>query len=83
MFTHMKGIREQWQRVTRPELAVLTLLLLVGGGLVWLYAQRTVPTSTAGAAVKSSPTPAATDARPSIAVLPFVNRGDERKDGCS
>ena len=68
------------QRVTGPELAVLTLLLLVGGGLLWLYAQRTVPTTTAGTAVKSPPTSAATDARPSIAVLPFENRSEESKD---
>ena len=33
------------QRVTGSELAVLTLLLLGGGGLLWLYAQRSDPTA--------------------------------------
>ena len=68
------------QRVTGPELAVLTLLLFLGGGLLWLYAQRSVPTTTTAAAVKPAPASAATDARPSIAVLPFENRSDESKD---
>ena len=68
------------QRVTGPELAVLTLLLLLGGGLLWVYAQRSVPTTTTAAAVKPAPTSAATDARPSIAVLPFENRSDVQKD---
>ena len=62
------------QRVTGPELAVLTLLLLLGGGLLWLYAQRSAPTMSTAAAVKPAPTSAVTDARPSIAVLPFENR---------
>jgi TolB-like protein/Flp pilus assembly protein TadD len=68
------------QRVTGPELAVLTLLLFLGGGLLWLYAQRSVPTTTTAAAVKPAPASAAIDARPSIAVLPFENRSDESKD---
>ena len=68
------------QRVTGPELAVLTLLLCLGGGLLWLYAQRSAPTTTAGTAVKPAPTSAATEARPSIAVLPFQNRSDVQKD---
>ena len=68
------------QRVTGPELAVLTLLLLLGGGVLWLYAQRSTPTTTAATAVEPAPASAATDARPSIAVLPFENRSDESKD---
>ena len=68
------------QRVTGPELAVLTLLLSLGGGLLWVYAQRSAPTTTVGAAVTPAPASAATDARPSIAVLPFENRSDESKD---
>ena len=35
------------QRITGSELAVLTLLLFLSGGLLWLYAQRSVPTTTA------------------------------------
>ena len=31
------------QRVTGAELAVLTLLLFVGGGVLWLYGNRTAP----------------------------------------
>ena len=55
------------QRVTGSELAVLTLLLLVGGGLLWLYAQRSAPTAATSTAIQpaQTPTTAATDARPS------------------
>jgi TolB-like protein/Flp pilus assembly protein TadD len=62
------------QRVTGSELAVLTLLLLVGGGLLWLYAQRSAPAIATTATIVPAPTTASTDARPSIAVLPFENR---------
>ena len=56
------------QRLSAPELTILTLLFLVGGGIFWLY-QRGGDTPTPAA------TPAAaTDSRPSIAVLPFENR---------
>jgi TolB-like protein/Flp pilus assembly protein TadD len=48
--------------------------------VLWLYAQRSVPTTTTAAAVKPAPASAASDARPSIAVLPFENRSDESKD---
>ena len=68
------------RRVSTPELAVLTLLLLMGGGLLWLYSQHTVPTTTAATAAKSPPTSVATDARPSVAVLPFENRSREADD---
>jgi hypothetical protein len=61
------------QRASGPELTLLTLLLLIGGGLLWLYAQRSAPTTTDVTAVKPTPT-SASDARPSIAVLPFENR---------
>ena len=67
------------QRVTRAELAMLTLLLLLGGGALWLYGQRngqvpaaTAPPTSLTAAQGSSTTSA--DERPSIAVLPFENR---------
>jgi TolB-like protein len=68
------------QRVTGHELAVLTLLLFLGGGLLWLYAKRSAPTASTVAAVNPAPTLAATDARPSIAVLPFENRSREADD---
>jgi len=58
------------QRVSRTELAILTLLFLLGGGLFWRYqhatASATDHASTAGAAVEVS-------LDHSIAVLPFVN----------
>jgi TolB-like protein/Tfp pilus assembly protein PilF len=66
------------QRVTRAELAVLTLLLLLGGGILWLYQHRGSPAQTAVTPVTpaqvSAPAVAAADARPSVAVLPFENR---------
>jgi TolB-like protein/Flp pilus assembly protein TadD len=65
------------QRVTGAELAVLTLLLLLGGGAVWLYGHRTEPSDATRFAATPTPGPAATattaDTRPSVAVLPFVN----------
>ena len=80
------------QRVTGPELAVLTLLLFLGGGLLWVYVQRSVPTTTSTEAVKPAPASAATDAAPaarspdaapapdekSIAVLPFADMSAEK-----
>jgi TolB-like protein/Flp pilus assembly protein TadD len=65
------------QRITTPELGMLTLVLLLGGGALW-YFQRTSETT----AVTSPPPPAsaavfATDA--SIAVLPFVNVSADKK----
>jgi len=63
------------QRITTPELGMLTLALLLGGGVLW-YFQRASETSTA-----TSPTPTAaalpTDA--SIAVLPFVNMSSDKE----
>jgi TolB-like protein/Tfp pilus assembly protein PilF len=65
------------QRVSRSELAILTLLFLLGGGGLWLYGQRSQPTT----AVADSAKPSATsDARPSIAVLPFENRSAKQDD---
>jgi TolB-like protein/Tfp pilus assembly protein PilF len=68
------------QRVTGSELAVLTLLLFLGGGLLWLYAHRSSPMTSASTAATPLPPSAVTDPRPSIAVLPFENRSDVQKD---
>ena len=77
------------QRVTRSELAILTLLFMLGGGIFWRYQNASdAPATGATPAVASSPAtttaqPAlapAADARPSIAVLPFENRSDQGKD---
>jgi TolB-like protein/Tfp pilus assembly protein PilF len=67
------------QRVSGAELAILSVLLALGGGALWLYGQRNeqVPAATAPS---TSPTAAqgtsaaSADERPSIAVLPFENR---------
>jgi TolB-like protein len=67
------------QRVSGAELAILSVLLALGGGALWLYGQRngqvpavTAPPTTPSAAQGSSV--ASADERPSIAVLPFENR---------
>jgi len=63
------------QRPIRSELAILALLLLVGGAGLWVYQRSTE--STAELAAKSAPTPAAASserrAAASVAVLPFSN----------
>jgi TolB-like protein/Flp pilus assembly protein TadD len=63
------------QRISRTELAILTLLFLVGGGIFWRYdrASDGSPATRPQVAVPASATKTA-DAGPSIAVLPFENR---------
>ena len=62
------------QRLSAPELTILTLLFLVGGGIFWLYQRGgDRPDTATQPAVEATPA-AATDPRPSIAVLPFENR---------
>jgi len=72
------------QRVSRAELAVLTLLLFIGGGVLWLYGHRSAPppraSASSGAAPAAMPATVAGDTRPSVAVLPFENRSDEHRD---
>ena len=63
------------QRLSAPELAILTLLLLVGGGIFWLYQRGGDAPVTAAPA--TGPTAEATGSRPSIAVLPFVNLSND------
>jgi TolB-like protein/cytochrome c-type biogenesis protein CcmH/NrfG len=67
------GDRGQRQ-VTRSELAILTLLFLLGGGIFW-YFQRASETSTA---TSPAPTAAALPTDASIAVLPFVNMSTDK-----
>jgi TolB-like protein/Tfp pilus assembly protein PilF len=67
------------QRIRRTELAILTLLFLVGGGLFWRY-QHSNETQTAITRSAAPPAAVATDARPSIAVLPFENRSAKQDD---
>ncbi len=70
------------QSVTRVELAVLTLLMLLGGGVLWIYGNRSDPVTdgagTVPAAPVEAPSVAPSDSRPSIAVLPFVNMSPEK-----
>ena len=73
------------QRVSGAELAILSVLLALGGGALWLYGQRNgqVPAASAPSAAPTAAqgsSAASLDERPSIAVLPFENRSDQEKD---
>jgi len=65
------------QRVTTAEVAIITLLLLIGGGALAFYQRNSGGAGEAAPAVPdvSEPlaAPTALDARPSLAVLPFVD----------
>jgi TolB-like protein len=62
------------QRVTRVELAILTLLFLIGGGLFWRYDRaHESPMAASPPAFSQAAATTVKDARPSIAVLPFEN----------
>jgi len=69
------GDRGQRQ-ITRTELAILTLLFLLGGGIFW-YFQRTSETATIDS--PSAPSAAAFATDRSIAVLPFVNMSADKE----
>ena len=69
------------QRVSRAELAIITLLFLLGGGIFWRYdraSEEVQATRTPVAAPTSQVT--SVDAGPSIAVLPFDNRSAKADD---
>ena len=69
------------QRVTRTELAIVTLLFLLGGGLFWRYQGTTETPATASSPAVIAATPAVTATAPnekSIAVLPFVDMSAEK-----
>jgi len=70
------------QRVTRTELAIVTLLFLLGGAFFWRYERASVAPPTAATRTPTSPstTTATAAARPSIAVLPFENRSASKGD---
>jgi len=72
------------QKPVRTELALIALLLLLGGGALWLYGSHGAQTQTTATAASPAGAPmantAAADTRPSVAVLPFENRSDEHKD---
>jgi adenylate cyclase len=72
-------------RVSAPELAILIVLLVLAGSVLWLIGrpshERAPAQSSASApmAKSGSPTTAATAPQSSVAVLPFVNMS-EKKD---
>jgi TolB-like protein/Tfp pilus assembly protein PilF len=70
------------QRITRDEVAILTLLFLLGGALFW-YFQRTSIVPEAQVQAQSAPpsavAPVALPNDRSIAVLPFVNMSSDRE----
>ena len=76
------------QRVTRAELAILTLLFLLAGGFFWRYQHATQAPSVANTPVTApvvapaeAPAPAFNPPAHSIAVLPFANMsGDKEQD---
>ncbi len=65
------------QRVTVAEFAIITLLLMIGGGALAFYQHNSdggaEPVSAATDTPASPALPAAPEARPSLAVLPFVD----------
>ena len=68
------------QRVTGTELALITLLFLLGGGLFWGY-QHAGNSVEGGAGEQTRPGPRGDeDPRPVVAVLPFENRSDQAAD---
>jgi TolB-like protein/Tfp pilus assembly protein PilF len=62
------------QRVRGTELAIIALLFLLGGGIFWWYERASLAPTTASVPDVGKASGATTDARPSIAVLPFENR---------
>jgi TolB-like protein/Tfp pilus assembly protein PilF len=62
------------QRVSGTELAIIALLLLLGVGIFWWYQDTSQAPATASAPDVGKTSGAPTDARPSVAVLPFENR---------
>jgi TolB-like protein/tetratricopeptide (TPR) repeat protein len=68
------------QRVTAAELAILTLLFLVGGGIFWRYDRSSEVVSPAteatAPAMAAAPPAQSAIAEKSIAVLPFANMSD-------
>jgi TolB-like protein/Tfp pilus assembly protein PilF len=72
------------QKPVRTEVALIALLLLLGGGALWLYGHRSGPTEAKNSPTASTASTAASattaDPRPSIAVLPFENRSAKQDD---
>ena len=65
------------QRISTPEFAILTLLLLLGGGAFWHY-QRASDTETASLPTVAKPEAVVAPDHRSIAVLPFADMSAEK-----
>ena len=61
------------QRITRAELSILTLLLAVGGGVLWLVERQRPSPAPIASATPSVPPTVRADSRLRIAVLPIRN----------
>ena len=71
------------QRVTGTELLILTLLLSIGGAVVWRLAplaSEQLATASKAAAMKSTSSGEAPVSEKSIAVLPFVNMSGDAQN---
>ena len=70
------------QRVSRTEFAILALLITLGGVVLWRYEPTSGIVTPIGAPSTAARLAgaAATDPRPSIAVLPFENRSANQED---
>jgi len=70
------------QRITTPEFVIVTLLLLLGGGAFWSYQRASEgghdAAPTAANTVGPPASSAVSDARPSLAVLPFADLSQAR-----
>ncbi|MDH4106442.1 MAG: hypothetical protein OEV39_10060, partial [Gammaproteobacteria bacterium] len=67
------------RRVSGREFAILTVLLLLGGGMFWWVGRTPVHPQAADVTTKSpARSPAATSTGTSIAVLPFINMSGDK-----
>jgi len=72
------------QRIRGTELAIITLLFLVGGGILWVYDRASETPAVAGATARpadsamTAPERVDTPHEKSIAVLPFVNMSPDK-----
>jgi TolB-like protein/Tfp pilus assembly protein PilF len=73
------------QRVTRTEFAILAVLVVIGGGVLWRYYEAIEARSPVSSQATTGQPPTVDavildDPRPSVAVLPFENRSDDPSD---
>ena len=66
------------QRVSGREFSILTVLLLIGGGLFWWVGRMPEAPAVTAASPPAVQAPAAAATGTSIAVLPFVNMSDDK-----